>query len=128
MVEELLRWNTPAVPNRTAMEDVELGGVRIAAGDTVQCLLQAANRDEDEFPNASTTDFTRTVNRHVAFSVGVHKCIGAALARVILASALDEFHRQISDYRVIDSKSHIGAVWGMNSVRMSLKARQTAAV
>jgi cytochrome P450 len=128
MVEELLRWNTPAVPNRTVMQDVELGGVQMLAGDTVQCLLQAANRDDDEFPDASTADFNRTANRHVAFSVGVHKCIGAALARVILGSALDEFHSRIEDYRVIDSTSHTGAVWGMTNVRMSLEARRTAAV
>ncbi|MGC4934792.1 cytochrome P450 [Gordonia sp. DT30] len=129
MIEELLRWNTPAVPNRTAMEDFELGGVQIVAGDTVQCLLQAANRDEDEFPDAWSTDFTRTVNRHVAFSVGPHKCIGSALARVILNAALDEFHTRIHGYHVVDSKAHIGAVWGMNNVRMSLTtSREPATV
>lgn len=125
MVEELLRWNTPAVPNRTVMEDCELGGVQIKEGDTVQCLLQAANRDENEFPEPWKVDFQRKVNRHLAFSVGPHTCLGASLARVILNSALDEFHRRIEHYEVVSSESHAGAVWGMKNVYLNVRARNS---
>jgi cytochrome P450 len=120
IVEELLRWNTPAMPNRTATADTEICGVPIRAGDTVHCLLSAANRDRGLVENPWTVDFTRTVNRHVAFSGGPHKCIGGPLARVILGAALDEFHQAVSSYRVREAESHTGAVWGMTRVVVDL--------
>lgn len=128
MVEELLRWSTPAVPNRTVVEDCELGGVQMRAGDTVQCLLQVANRDKNDFDAPWSFDLDRPRNRHVAFSVGPHTCIGSGLARVMLKTALDEFHRKVDRYAVVDSESHTGAVWGMRSVRMTLSVHEAAAL
>ncbi|GAA4474953.1 cytochrome P450 [Rhodococcus olei] len=120
-VEELVRYHTPAVPNRTAVSDKEIEGVLIKAGDTVQCLLGAANRDGGAFADPLTVDFDRPINRHVAFSAGPHKCIGSALARIILSVALEEFHKSFSDYRVVESQGHIGSVWGMNSVHLAVE-------
>ena len=112
LVEEFLRLGAPALPSRTATVDCVLEGVKIAAGDTVHVPLPASNRDSGEFENPFILDLTRVVNRHVAFSVGPHKCIGAALARVVLAVALEEFHDAIGSYRSINSDSHVacGAV------------------
>ncbi|WP_344456360.1 cytochrome P450 [Actinocorallia aurantiaca] len=121
IVEEFLRMGAPAMPSRTATADTEVEGVRIAKGDTVHCLIAAANHDAAEYDQPDIAVFTRAVNRHVAFSVGPHKCIGAPLARVVLAAALEEFHRAVASYSVVAAQSHSGAVWGMNRVDLAIK-------
>ena len=122
IVEELLRWNAPAQVTRTAMVDAEFDGMAVRAGDSVHCLIAAVNRDGDEFENPLQVDFTRKINRHMTFSAGPHKCIGSAMARVILAAALDEFHTAIPAYELVSEDSHLGGVWGMNAVDLRLTA------
>ena len=83
-VEEMLRWNSPAVSMaRTAMVDVEIRGKRIAEGDVVVMLYGSANRDEDVF-GCDSEEFkvTRHPNPHIAFGCGEHSCVGAQLARL----------------------------------------------
>jgi cytochrome P450 len=101
-VEELLRWLTPVmlVP-RSIAQDVELGGVRLCAGDAVNLVLGAANMDEDEFGEPEV-DFGRDPNRHLAFGGSHHLCLGAHLARLELRVALEEFHARIPDYRIAE--------------------------
>jgi cytochrome P450 len=98
-VEELLRWETPVpgVP-RIATRDVEIAGETIAAGESVMCLIGAADVDPTEFPDPETIDFAREGNRHLAFGGGVHRCLGSHLARLELRVALEELHRRIPDY------------------------------
>jgi cytochrome P450 len=100
-IEELFRWETPVtgVP-RIAVQDVELGGTTIHAGDQIMILLGSANTDEAEFPDAEVVDLGRTVNRHLAFGGGVHRCLGSHLARLELRVALREFHSRIPSYRL----------------------------
>jgi len=100
-IEELFRWETPVtgVP-RIAVQDMELGGTEVKAGDQVMVLLGAANTDDAEFPDADRVDFGREVNRHLAFGGGVHRCLGSHLARLELRVALREFHARIPDYRL----------------------------
>lgn len=84
-VEELLRWVTPIQAfGRTAAEDVDLAGTRIAAGEFLVMLYASGNRDEAAFgPTAGVLDVTRaTTPTHVAFGFGEHLCLGAALARL----------------------------------------------
>jgi cytochrome P450 len=101
-VEEMLRWLTPVmVVPRSIAQDVELRGVQLKAGDSVQLVLGSANDDEDEF-GPSDVDFARDPNRHLAFGGSHHLCLGAHLARLELRVALDEFHRRIPDYRIAD--------------------------
>ena len=90
-VEEVLRWTTPVTSFlRTAVDDTELGGARIAAGDPLLLIYAAANRDEAEFgPTAGTFDVGRSPNHHVALGHGPHFCLGAALARLELAVLLE---------------------------------------
>jgi cytochrome P450 len=90
-VEEVLRWTTPVVSFlRTAVEDTELGGASVAAGDPVLLLYAAANRDPAEFgPSAGDFDVARAPNRHVALGHGPHFCLGAALARLELSAVLE---------------------------------------
>ena len=83
-VEEALRYDPPThmMRARTITGDVTIGGVELHPGDAVAPLLAAANRDPGEFDNPDTFDITRGVNRHMAFGLGHHMCVGAALARM----------------------------------------------
>jgi cytochrome P450 len=98
-VEELLRWETP-VPGvaRWAREARSLGGQPVGAGHLVMLNLSAANLDPSEFPDPLEVRFDRTVNRHIAFGGGVHRCLGSHLARRELRIALVEWHRRIPEY------------------------------
>jgi cytochrome P450 len=88
--EEILRWTSPVVQfARTAIEDFELSGVKIKAGEDVGMWYPSANRDETVFENPYTFDITRVPNRHLAFGgYGAHFCLGANLARWELRAAL----------------------------------------
>jgi pimeloyl-[acyl-carrier protein] synthase len=82
-VEELLRYDSPVqFTSRHALADLEIGGRRVRAGETVIAVLGAANRDPAQFPDPDRLDLTRAPNRHVAFGGGIHFCLGAPLARV----------------------------------------------
>ncbi|MGW2567884.1 cytochrome P450 [Streptomyces sp. NPDC001537] len=84
-IDELLRYipHRNAVGlSRIAMQDVEIRGVRIRAGDPIYVSYLAANRDPDVFPDPETIDFTRTPNPHVSFGFGPHYCPGGMLARL----------------------------------------------
>lgn len=84
-IDELLRYipHRNAVGlSRIALEDVEIGGVRIRAGDPLYVSYLAANRDPDVFPDPETIDFSRSPNPHVAFGFGPHYCPGGMLARL----------------------------------------------
>jgi cytochrome P450 len=95
-VEELLRvtplGGSAGFP-RIAVEDVELSGVTIKAGDAV-FTGQAGNRDPDVFPNPNEIDFHRENNAHIAFGHGVHHCVGAPLARMELQVAIGTLLRR----------------------------------
>ena len=73
---------------RFALEDVEIFGHRFRRGDTVGCLLAAANRDPACFPDPARFDPGRRPGPHLAFGAGIHFCVGAPLARLELARAL----------------------------------------
>jgi cytochrome P450 len=82
-VEEMIRWVTPVKSfMRTAVEDTELRGQRLSAGDAVLLLYASANRDEDVFEDPYRFDVARDPNRHLAFGHGIHFCLGAQLARL----------------------------------------------
>ncbi|MEU9478675.1 cytochrome P450 [Streptomyces sp. NPDC048191] len=84
-IDELLRWipHRNAVGlSRIALEDVEIRGVRIRAGDAVYNSYLAANRDPEVFPDPETIDFSRSPNPHVSFGFGPHYCPGGQLARL----------------------------------------------
>jgi len=83
-IEEMLRYQGPleTATKRYAREDVAIGDVTIPRGDMVYAVLASANRDERQFSDPDTLDITREPNRHVAFGLGVHYCLGAPLARL----------------------------------------------
>ena len=88
-IEEFLRFDSPLqLFERTAKEDVEIGGVIIRKGEKIASLLGAANRDGNAFDNPDSMDITRTPNPHISFGGGIHFCIGAPLARLEMSIAL----------------------------------------
>jgi cytochrome P450 len=90
-VEEMIRWTTPVKEfMRTAAEDTTVRGVHIAKGESVYLAYVSGNRDEEVFDEPFRFDVGRDPNKHVAFGYGVHFCLGAALARMEMASLYSE--------------------------------------
>lgn len=88
-VEEFLRFDSPLNhTTRVATTEVEIGGRAIAPGQVVGMSLVAANRDPDQFDAPDSLDIERADNRHIAFAVGPHFCLGAPLARMEAQIAL----------------------------------------
>lgn len=82
-VEEFLRIEAPVpATNKVALEDFAWRGAEIRAGDKVLPFIAAANRDPAQFPDPDRLDVTRQPNRHLAFTYGIHFCLGAPLARL----------------------------------------------
>ncbi|TDB77241.1 MULTISPECIES: cytochrome P450 [unclassified Micromonospora] len=102
-VEELMRFiplgATAAFP-RYAVEDVELGGVLVRAGEPVVVSVHSANRDESVFTDPERLDLGREVNPHLGFGHGVHHCIGAQLARMELQVVLETLLRRTPGLRL----------------------------
>ncbi len=95
-VDELLRFESPVqVAQRVAFEDCEVAGQPVKCGDRLFALLGSANRDEAAFPNPDRLDFQRGEVRHVAFGQGIHFCLGASLARLEGAVALETVLRRL---------------------------------
>lgn len=89
-VEELIRFDSPLqLFERTATTDVEIAGFRVAEGEKIGALLGAAARDPKVFERPDTLDIGRTPNAHLGFGMGIHYCVGAPLARVEIAAALN---------------------------------------
>ncbi|MFI2318066.1 cytochrome P450 [Streptomyces sp. CB00072] len=87
--EELLRYLSVADPLlRSALEDVEVEGELIRAGETVTVSVQAANRDPRRFPGPDRLDIRRRATGHLSFGHGPHQCLGQQLARVEMTVAL----------------------------------------
>jgi cytochrome P450 len=90
-VDEIVRWTTSSVyKRRTATRDVEILGAQIRAGDKVTLWEMSANRDESVFDEPFHFDVARSPNPHVAFGQGVHRCLGANLARLEIRVMLEE--------------------------------------
>lgn len=89
-VEELIRFDSPLqLFERTATTDVEIAGYRVAEGEKIGALLGAAARDPAVFEEPDKLDIGRTPNAHLGFGMGIHYCVGAPLARVEIAAALN---------------------------------------
>jgi len=101
-VEELLRYDGPleTATERYAREDVTIAGVTIPRGEMVFAVLASANRDERQFDRPDELDLAREPNRHLAFGLGVHYCLGAPLARLEGQIAINTLIRRIPDVQL----------------------------
>ncbi|GHF58819.1 cytochrome P450 [Amycolatopsis bartoniae] len=97
-VEELIRYDSPLqLFERTATEDVEIAGFRVAKGEKIAALLGAAARDPKVFDDPDALDLGRTPNQHLGFGAGIHYCVGAPLARIEIAAALAALTRRMPE-------------------------------
>ncbi|MEV0116636.1 cytochrome P450 [Streptomyces sp. NPDC050844] len=101
-VEELLRY-VPLISHvtfaRYATEDIELSGTLVRAGESVLPAIPSANRDESVFENADRFDLTREHNPHLGFGYGIHRCLGAPLARLEMQVALETLFARLPGMR-----------------------------
>ena len=99
--EEFIRFVTP-IHNmcRTAVRDYEIGGVTVRAGQQVVLMYGSANRDPRHFADPERFDVTRQPNSHLAFGFGTHFCLGAALARLEIATFFEELRRRVAGMRL----------------------------
>lgn len=112
-VDELLRYDGPVqLTSRMVLEDGELDGRRVRRGQQLVLLLAAANRDPEQFPEPDRLDVTRENVRHLAFGHGAHFCLGAQLARLETALALEGLLTRFPDLRFAGAP----IVWGDNTV------------
>jgi len=104
-VDELLRYDSSVqVTSRTTLEDVDdIGGIPLAKGQSVLCLLGAANRDPAIYPNPDRLDITRTNIRPLSFGGGIHYCLGAQLARIECEIAIGTLLRRLPNLRLDDT-------------------------
>ena len=130
-VEEILR-HEPAVHSfrRTAMEDTEVRGVKIPAGDKLILWYPSVNRDEDVFENPDAFDVGRTPNEHLSFGVGEHFCLGANLARMELRKIFGGLVRRLPDIELAAEPRRLRSTFinGVKEMKVEFtpKAKSTA--
>ena len=102
VVEELLRYEPPVqyLPNRFALEDIQVGSVTIPRGARLILLLAAAGRDPERFDHPDRFDPDRADNEHLGFGSGIHYCFGAPLARLEAALSLTTLARRLVSPRL----------------------------
>lgn len=99
-IEEFLRAYAPVTMARIVAKETEISGCPVAERDWVLLPFPAANRDPDAFENADEVILDRERNRHLAFGVGIHRCIGSNLARMELRVAVEEWLARIPDFEL----------------------------
>ena len=99
-IEELLRAYAPVTMAREAAVDTELGGCPVRAGQPLLLPFPAANRDPALFDRADEVLLDRSPNRHVAFGVGIHRCLGSHLARLEVTVAVERFLARVERFEL----------------------------
>jgi cytochrome P450 len=113
-VEEFLRAYAPVTMAREVIKDTTIGGCPIKTGEMVLLSFPAANRDPAVFADADRVLIDRKVNRHAAFGLGIHRCIGSNLARLEITIALQEWFARIPEFR-LDPAAKV--TWSEGTVR-----------
>jgi cytochrome P450 len=102
-VEEVLRYEGAIkLLHRWVLEDLEMRGKRIKAGERVLIVNSAANRDPRKFEDPDSFRIMRHPNAHVAFGKGIHACIGAMLARIEMRVAVRRMVERLPNLRYAD--------------------------
>jgi cytochrome P450 len=128
-IEEALRWSTPASHFlRYATRDVEVGGKTIRSGEAVVVWLGSANRDASVFSDPFRFDVRRTPNRHIAFGVGPHHCVGHAAARLTLHLLFGEIFRRFEGWELAGSVRHLRSNFIAGIARLPVRAHLRPAV
>jgi cytochrome P450 len=101
-VEEFLRAYAPVTMARLVAQDFDFHGCPMKEGDWLLLPFPAANRDPEFFADADEVRIDRTENRHAAFGLGIHRCLGSNLARMELLIALEEWMKRYPDFELTD--------------------------
>lgn len=99
-IEELLRLFPIITTGRIASRDVELDGATIRKGENIACPMAAVSRDPAEFDDPDVPDLARQANRHSAFGLGPHRCLGSHLARRELVIAVERWLALLPSFRI----------------------------
>jgi len=113
-VEELLRAYSPVTMAREVMKETVISGCPVKPGNMVLLSFPAANRDPAVFPDADKVVLDRKENRHAAFGLGIHRCVGSNLARMEMTVAIEEWLKRIPDFR-LDPAGEVK--WSQGTVR-----------
>ena len=113
-VEEFLRAYAPVTMARLVAQDFEFQGRPLKEGDWLLLPFPAANRDPAAFSDADRVVIDRAENRHAAFGLGIHRCIGSNLARMELRVALEEWMKRYPEFRLVDPST---VTWSAGQVR-----------
>jgi|TARA_B110000914_G_scaffold220588_1_gene230904 cytochrome P450 len=112
--EEFLRAYAPVTMARVVTEDTEIGGHPVEAGDKVFLPFGASNRDPEMFDDPDNVVIDRQENRHFAFGIGIHRCLGSNLARMELVVAIEEWLERFPNFSVAENKE---VLWGGTQIR-----------
>lgn len=118
-IEEMLRAYAPVTMARMVAKDVEIGGCPMKEGDWVLLPFPAANRDPKFFDRADEVVIDREENRHSAFGLGIHRCLGSNLARMELRVAVEEWMKRYPDFEIAENSTGEEATvtWAAGQVR-----------
>jgi cholest-4-en-3-one 26-monooxygenase len=125
-VEEIVRWVTPVIQFcRTPVEDVEIRGVKIRAGENLCLFYPSANRDEDVFEDPFSFRVDRQPNRHIAFGIGEHFCLGANLARLELRVVFRHLVERLEEIELVGDVERLRSSFVGGIKRMPIRYRVT---
>jgi cytochrome P450 len=113
-VEELLRAYAPVTMAREVAKETQINGCHFKEGEMVLLSFPAANRDPAMFPDADRVVIDRAENRHAAFGLGIHRCLGSNLARMEITVALTEWLAAIADFTLAPGQT---VKWSEGTVR-----------
>jgi cytochrome P450 len=118
--EEMLRYFSPVqMFARTVTTPTTLKGEQLQEGDRVVICWAAANRDPAIFDQPELVQIDRVLNRHQAFGVGIHRCIGSHFARMLFSVMIEEVLERLPDFEIDESRTHdyeSKAVWGISTM------------
>jgi len=127
MVSEIIRWQTPlAHMRRLALEDTELGGKQISAGDKVVMWYISGNRDEAVFTDPDKLIINRpNARQHISFGYGIHRCMGNRLGEMQLRILWEEILKRFEHIEVLDEPERVRSnfVMGYSHMPVMLHAR-----
>jgi cytochrome P450 len=113
-MEEFLRAYAPVTMARLVKDDMNWNGVDMKAEDWILLSFPAANRDPGQFDRAGEVIIDREVNRHAAFGLGIHRCLGSHLARMELRVALEVWLERIPEFSLADPDA---VTWSTGQIR-----------
>jgi cytochrome P450 len=113
-IEEFLRAYAPVTMAREVVKETTIGGCPIKPGNMLLLSFPAANRDPAMFRDADKVIIDRKENRHAAFGLGIHRCVGSNLARMEMTVAVAEFLKRLPEFTLDLSQD---VTWSEGTVR-----------